>query len=65
MSRAAKHLELGLAEVLADRPDDPHLVEEGCGESKMDGGAAEHALTLPERGLDGIKGNRSNDCDGH
>ena len=53
-----EHLELVLAEVVADRAHDPHLGEEARGQGEMDGGAAEHALALPERGRDGIE------CDG-
>ena len=53
---ALEHGELLGAEVIADRADRVDLGEEAGGEGEMDGGAAEHALALPERGLDGIKG---------
>ena len=59
----AHHLELSLAEVLADRPDDAHLVEERRGEREMHGRAAEHPLALAERRLDGVIGDRSDDGD--
>ena len=64
--RAARlqHLELGLAEVVTDRPDDPHRVEERGGEREVGGGAAQHSLALAERRLDGVEGDRSNDGDG-
>ena len=45
---AFEHLELGGAEVLADRADRAHLGEEAGGEREMDGGAAQHAVALPE-----------------
>lgn len=44
------------AEVVADRAHRPHLGEEAGGEGEVHGGAAEHALALPERGFDGVKG---------
>ena len=62
---AAHHLELLLAEVVADRPDDAHVVEERGRQREMDGGAAEHPLALPERRLDGVIGDRSDHGDGH
>ena len=49
---ALQHLELGGAEVVADRADRAHLGEEAGGEREVDGGAAQHAVALPERGLD-------------
>ena len=61
----AQHVELGLAEVVADRADDADLVEERRGQREMHGGAAEHPLALAERGLDGIEGDGSDDGDGH
>ena len=54
-----------LAEVLADRADDAHLVEEGGGQREMHRGAAEHPLALAERRLDGVIGDRSDDGDWH
>ncbi len=62
---AAHHLELLLAEVVPDRPDDADLVEERGGEGEVDGGTAEHPLAFSERGLDGVVGDRSDDGDGH
>ncbi len=62
---AAHHVELGLAEVLPDRTDHAHLVEERCGQREVDGRAAEHPLALPERRLDGVEGDRSNHRDRH
>ena len=53
---ALQHLELLGAEVVADRADRAHLGEEAGGEGEVDGGAAEHPLALPERGLDRVKG---------
>ena len=63
--RAAHHVELGLAEVVAHRADHAHLVEERRRQREVHGGAAEHPLALPERRLDGVKGDRSDDGDGH
>ncbi len=58
--RFAEHRELlGLAEVVADRADRPHLGEEAGGQREVHGGAAEHPLALPERGLDRVKRDRS------
>ena len=51
-----QHRELLGAEVVADRPDRPHLGEEAGREREVDGGAAEHAVALPERGFDRIEG---------
>ena len=65
MPRLLEHLELLGAEVVADRADRPHLGEEAGGEREVDGGAAEHALALPERGLDGVEGDRSDDGERH
>jgi hypothetical protein len=62
---ATEHVELGFAEVLADRPDYPHDVEERGGEGEMHGSPAEHPLALPERGLNGVKRDRSDNGDGH
>ena len=53
---AAQHVELGVAEVIADGPDDAHLVEEGRGQREVHGGPAEHALALAKRRLDRIEG---------
>ncbi len=61
----AQHVELGLAEVVADRADDAHLVEERGGQREMHGGAAEHSLALAKRRLDRVEGDRSDDCDRH
>ena len=65
MPRRAQHVELGLAEVVADRPDDAHLVEERGGQREVHGGAAEHPLALPEGRLHRVEGDRSDDCDRH
>ena len=48
-----------VAEVVAYRPDRAHLGEEAGGEREMDGGASEHAVALPDRGLDGVEGDRA------
>ncbi len=53
---ALQDLELLGAEVVADRADRPHLGEEAGGEGEVDGGAAEHAVALPEWGLDRVEG---------
>ena len=47
--RPSSTAELVGAEVVADRADDPDLGEEARGEGEMDGGAAQHAVALPER----------------
>ena len=62
---AAHHIQLGLAEVLADGADDAHLLEEGGRQREMHGGAAEHPLALAEGRLDGVIGDRSDHCDWH
>ena len=62
---ATEHLQLGLAEVVADRADDPHVVEERGGEGEMGGGATEHPCAFSERGLDGIERDRANDGHRH
>jgi hypothetical protein len=62
---AAQHIELGLAEIVADRADHSHDVEERSGEREVDGGASKHPLALAKRGLDGVKRDRSNDGYGH
>ena len=61
----AHHVELGLAEVLADRADDADLVEERGGQREVHGGAAEHPLALAERRLDGVVGDRADHGDWH
>ncbi len=61
----AHHGDLLLAEVLPDRPDHAHVVEEGGGQGEVDGGAAEHPLALAEGRLDGVIGDRSDHGDGH
>ncbi len=60
-----QHIELLLAEVIADGADDTHVVEERGREGEMHGCAAEHSLALAERRLDGVIGNRSDHGDGH
>jgi hypothetical protein len=55
----AQHLVLGLAEVVADGPDHAHVAEVGGGQREVHGGAAEHALALPEGRRDRVKGDRS------
>ena len=57
----AQHVELGLAEVVADRPDHAYLVEEGRRQREVHGRAAEHPLALAERGLDRVEGDGSDD----
>ncbi len=52
----AQHLQLGLAEIVADGADDVDPIEERGGQREVHGGAAEHPLALPERGLDGVIG---------
>jgi hypothetical protein len=44
-----------VAEVIADRPDDADVGEEARGQGEVHGGAAEHALALPERGADAVE----------
>jgi hypothetical protein len=53
---ALEDLELLGAEVVADRADRPHLGEEAGRQREVDGGAPEHAVALPERGLDRVEG---------
>ena len=62
---SAQHLELVLAEVVADRPDDADVGEEARGEREMHGGAAQHPLALAERRAHGVEGDRSDDGQGH
>ena len=52
-------------EVVADRPHRADLGEEAGSEREVDGGAAEHAVALPKRGLDRVEGDRSNDSERH
>ena len=54
-----------LAEVVADRADDAHVVEERGGQGEVHGRAAEHPLALAERRLDGVEGDRSDHGDRH
>ena len=63
--RVEQDVELGLAEVVADRPDDPHVVEERGGQREVGGRAAEHPLADAERRLHGVKGDRTDDGDAH
>ena len=63
--RGARAARLGRGEVVADRADHAHLVEERRGEREVHGGAAEHALALPERGPDRVIGDGSDDGDRH
>jgi hypothetical protein len=44
---AVEHVVLVVAEVVADRADDAHLGEEARGQREVHGGAAEHAVALP------------------
>ena len=53
---AAQHIELGLAEVIAHGADDADPIEERGGQREVHGGAAEHALALAKRRLDGVIG---------
>ncbi len=62
---AVQHGVLVLAEVVADRPDDAHLMKERRGEREMDGGAAEHPLAAAVRGLDRVIRDRSDNSDTH
>src|SRR5947207_14823580 len=62
---ALQDLELGLSEVVADRADRAHLGEEAGGQREVHRGPAEHLLALPERGLDSVKGDRSNNRERH
>jgi hypothetical protein len=60
-----EHLVLGLAEVVADRADDAHVAEERRGQGEVHGGAAEHALAIPEGSLHRVEGDRSNHNHAH
>ena len=62
---AAQHRELLVAEVVADGADDADLGEEARREREVDGGAAEHALALPERRAHGVERDRADDGQGH
>ncbi len=53
------------AEIVADRADDADIGEEARRQREMARGAAEHALALPERGPNGVEGDRSDDGQGH
>ncbi len=44
-----EHLKVLRVEVIADRPDDAHVVKQARREREVDGGAAEHPLALAER----------------
>ena len=54
-----------VVEVLADRADHAHLVEERRGEREVGGGAAQHPVTRPGRGDDGVIGDGSDDSEAH
>src|SRR5207245_2796239 len=60
-----KHRVLLLAEVVANRPDDPRLDEEARREGEVHGGAAEHPLAVAEGSLDRVEGDRSNYYEAH
>jgi hypothetical protein len=61
----AQDRERVVVEVLADGADGADLVEEGGRQREVRRGAAEHPLALPERGLDAIEGDGSDDSDAH
>ena len=63
--RLGEHRELLVAEVVADRADDADVGEEARREREVHGGAAEHALALPERGAHAVEGDRADDGQGH
>ena len=54
-----------VAEVVADRPDDPDIGEEARREGEMHGGSAEHPLALAERRPHGIEGDGADDGQRH
>ena len=54
-----------VAEVVADRADDAHLVEERRGQREVRGGAAEHALAAAVRCLNRVERDRSNNSEAH
>ena len=60
-----EHPVLLVAEVVAHRPDHAHVGEEARGQREVHGGAAEHALALPERRLDRVEGDRSDHDEAH
>ena len=54
-----------VAEVVADRPDHADVGEEARRQREVHGRAAEHALALAERRLDGVERDRSDDGEAH
>ena len=60
-----QHGVLLLAEVVADRADDAGLGEERGGEREVHGRAAEQAVALAGRGLDGVEGDGSDHGERH
>src|SRR5581483_5768296 len=61
----AQDLVLVLAEVVADRADDVHGVEERGGQGKVHRRPSQHPLPGPKWGLDRVKGDRSDNRDCH
>ena len=61
----AQHLVLGLGEVVPDGTDHAGLGEEGGREREVHGRAAEQAVALAELGLDGVKGDGTDDGERH
>ena len=61
----SQHLELGLTEVVADRPDDPHMIEERGGQGEVGRGPAQHPLADAERRLHSVERDRTYDGDAH
>ena len=56
---------LRLAEVVADRPDHAGVVEERGGEGEVDRGAPQQPVAAAGLGLDGVKGDGSDDGERH
>ena len=56
-----KHLEIGVPEVIPDRTDGPYLGEEARGEAEVDGGPAQHPVSLAERRADRVERDAAHD----
>ena len=60
-----EHREVLVAEVVADRADDPDLGEEARREREVDRRSSQHPLALAERRADAVEGDRSDDGERH
>jgi hypothetical protein len=62
---ALEDLKMLGAEVVAHRPDHANVGEEARGQGEVDGGAAEHALALPEGRADAVERDGADDGQCH